>query len=177
APVSDPRRIEGINEHDTDRNHAEPATGRADASDLNVKRLVVASGVKDREPYGTSNTFEVGKKPVFAFVEIANRSSHDGDIVIVFEKGSTRRGWVQLDVPAGSGRWRTWGYTRGLVQAGTWVVVVREKASGKKLASTTIEVIEHGAQPVTVHAEHARTVDQSPTPLDISAADQPNLNL
>ena len=109
-------------------------------AELKVRRLVVASGVENREPIGASETFEAGDDRVYAFVELANRSSHDGGIVLVFEKGSTRAGMVELDVPGDVGRWRTWGYTRGLRQPGTWNVVVREQSSGKELARTTIEV-------------------------------------
>lgn len=117
-----------------------PVPNELEPADLKVKRLVVASGVQNREPVGASDTFEAGDERVYAFVELANRSSHDGGVVLVFENGTTRAGLVELDVPADVGRWRTWGYTRGLRQPGTWNVVVREQVSGKELARTTIEV-------------------------------------
>lgn len=129
-------------------NHAKPekpvvatsVASHADASDLSIKRFIVAAGVENREPVGASDSFIAGDARVYAFVEMANRSASDGEVVIAFERGSTRAGMVELEIPAKCGRWRTWGYTRGLRQAGSWDVVVRDEASGKELARKTIEV-------------------------------------
>jgi hypothetical protein len=122
-----------------------PALEPLDPSDLKVKRLIAATGVKNREPVGAADTFAAGDHPVYAFVELANRSARDADIVIVFERGSNRAGMVELAVPAQSGRWRTWGYSRALRESGTWDIVVREALSGKELARTPIEVTSQTA--------------------------------
>jgi len=137
-----------VNEVPKSEPKAEP-TVHADATDLKVRRLVVASGVENREPVGSSDAFRAGDDRVYAFVEMANRSSHDGGIVIVFENGSTRTGMVELEIPGDVGRWRTWGYTRALRQPGTWNVVVREQDTGKELARTSIEVTKAGEAPAT----------------------------
>lgn len=120
--------------------NAASSLAHAEASDLAVKRLIAATGVKNREPVGVADTFAAGDLPVYAFVELANRSTRDADIVLVFERGSTRAGMVELGVPAQSGRWRTWGYSRALRESGTWDIVVLEAHSGKELARTPIEV-------------------------------------
>lgn len=118
----------------------DPTPAHADAKDLKVVRLVVAEGVKDREPVGAADSFAAGDRPVYAFVEMANRSENPGEIVVAFEKGSTRTGNVELAVPAKAGRHRTWAYSRGLRQAGEWQVVVRDAETGKELARKPLEI-------------------------------------
>jgi len=132
---------------------------RADAEQLDVKRFVAASDVKDREPVAPGTSFEAGSQRVYAFVEMANRSPHDGAIRIVFEKGTTRVGLIDLDIPGDSGRWRTWGYTRGLREPGTWNVVVRDVDTGKVLARQPIEVKLAGPEP-----EAGPDLDSEPAP-------------
>ncbi|HQB46719.1 MAG TPA: hypothetical protein PLV85_24095 [Polyangiaceae bacterium] len=83
---------------------------RANRAELRVLRLVVAHGVRHREPLDEAESFVAGTRPVYAFVELANQSDHPGEIVVDFEKGTTKTGNVGLAVPSNTGRYRTWAY-------------------------------------------------------------------
>lgn len=105
---------------------------------LSIKRVVLAREIKGREPAVALTQVAAGSEPLFAFVELENRSSEDGAIVITFEKKGIRTGNIELTVPANQNRWRTWGWTRGVREAGQWSVVVRS-AGGRELARTAFE--------------------------------------
>ncbi len=115
---------------------------RANRAELRVLRLVVAHGVRHREPLDEAESFVAGTRPVYAFVELANQSDHPGEIVVDFEKGTTKTGNVGLAVPSNTGRYRTWAYSRGLRQAGSGRVVVRDAHTGRELARKSIEILD-----------------------------------
>ena len=105
---------------------------------MRIKRVVLTRGVKGHEPIDPTTTVATGPEPLYAFVEVENKSPDDGAIVITFEKGSTRTGNIELKVPANQNRWRTWGWTRGVRESGSWAVVVRS-VGGRELARTAFE--------------------------------------
>ncbi len=109
------------------------------ASHFSIKRLVVAEGVKDHEPV-RAGTFFTGDKKIYAFVEVENPGKEEGEIVVSFEPpdGSAPRGDVTLNVGA-TPRYRTWAYTRGVRQAGTWVAVVKNRR-GEELGRAPFDV-------------------------------------
>lgn len=109
------------------------------ASQLTIKRLVVTTGIEQREPVSVSH-FAAGADVVYAFVELENAGEAEQDIVITFERlGGRKVGHVELNVPANQPRWRTWGRTQNIKQAGQWDAVVRDMA-GNELARTRFEV-------------------------------------
>jgi hypothetical protein len=111
----------------------------SDATGLSLKRLVVTTAIEHREPVATS-TFRAGDGPIIAFVELANPGDADNSISIGFESDSGRKvGDVELEVPAHSRRWRTWGRTRLIRQPGAWTAVVKD-GSGEVLARQTFVV-------------------------------------
>lgn len=107
---------------------------------LAIQRLVLASRVVEREP-------EVAlapkiNEPLLAFVEAKNGASEDQGIVVTFEHESgTKVGFVELNVPGGAKRWRTWARTKNLKEAGNWVAVVRS-TTGQELSRTSFTVSE-----------------------------------
>jgi len=105
---------------------------------LAVKRLVLARSVKNREPIDVGATFKGDR--VYAFVEVENRGSAPGEIVVEFEPpgGGAPRGDVTLAVGPAA-RWRTWAYTRTASIAGAWTAVVKNK-KGDVLARAPFEV-------------------------------------
>jgi hypothetical protein len=113
---------------------------KAPSGKLTIKRLVVAEGVKGREPVGAATSFKGGAGKIYAFVEIENPSRHEDEIVIAFEPpgGGPSRGNVTLEVGA-SPRWRTWAFTRTARDSGEWTAVVKNKR-GEVLAKTAFEV-------------------------------------
>jgi Protein of unknown function (DUF2914) len=115
---------------------------KSDASTLTVKRLVIAKKIEKREPIDPSTTFRKGDvERVYAFVEIANPNADPSEVLITFVPPTAKgpRGNVRLDVGS-SPRWRTWAFTRGVDQVGTWVAVV-STPEGRELARQTFEVI------------------------------------
>lgn len=142
APVND--TAAGVEASET----SEPATEAATApvpsapvpsTDLpRVKRLVIASSIENREPIEITE----GKveEPFLAFVELEHKGSQDAGLVVTFEHAEgTKVGFVELEVPAESPRYRTWARTRNIREPGTWTAVVKSK-SGEELARKSFTV-------------------------------------
>ncbi|MGK3989838.1 DUF2914 domain-containing protein [Sorangium sp. So ce136] len=111
------------------------------AAELKVKRLVVAAGVKDREPVAPGTTFRAPEtERLYAFIELENRSEVEGEVTVAFvpPDGGAPVGNVTLGVGP-SPRWRTWAFTRGARRAGEWTAVVRSE-TGEELARAPFEV-------------------------------------
>ncbi|WP_438018059.1 DUF2914 domain-containing protein [Sorangium sp. So ce315] len=111
------------------------------AAELKVKRLVLAGGVKDREPVEPGTTFRAPEtERLYAFLEIENRGDVEGEVTVSFvpPDGGAPVGNVTLGVGP-SPRWRTWAFTRGARRVGEWTAVVRSEA-GEELARAPFEV-------------------------------------
>jgi hypothetical protein len=97
-----------------------------------VKRLVIARGVTDREP--TPLVDGHTDEPVTAFLELANETEADTNVLITFEHESGRKvGFIELSVPGSHSRYRTWGRTKHIKTPGTWTAIVSSE-NGKELA-------------------------------------------
>ena len=105
-----------------------------------LKRLVVTTGVEDREPVA-DKPLRAGEEPIYAFVELQNPTPTDQFVVVTFERGDGTEsvGYIKLKVPAKQPRWRTWGRTRMINDAGPWVAVVRT-VDGRELARERFDV-------------------------------------
>ncbi|HLM71810.1 MAG TPA: DUF2914 domain-containing protein [Polyangiaceae bacterium] len=121
--------------------NGEPSKAERKPAKLQVKRLVLAQGVKNREPVEASRSFYGHEaERIYAFVEVENKSDHEGEISVAFipPGGGAAVGNVTLEVGS-SPRWRTWAYTRGAQKAGEWTAVVRSE-TGEVLAREAFEV-------------------------------------
>lgn len=127
---------------------AQPATPgvstkpvRAQASSLTVKRFVVTTGIKDREPLSDSAPLVADGSAIFAFVELANPNGDSENVRITFERkaGAERVGNVTLPIPAQVPRHRTWATTRFIRAAGVWDAVLWNEA-GAEIGRTSFEV-------------------------------------
>ncbi len=116
------------------------APRRASADSLTVRRLVLARGVRGREPIDAGTSFRATGQKVYAFVEVDNRAGAPAEVVVDFEppNGATPHGDVTLAVGAGP-RWRTWAYTRTANIPGMWTAVVRTR-TGEVLARAPFEI-------------------------------------
>jgi hypothetical protein len=116
------------------------ATAHAAMSALSVKRFVVATGIREREPRVTSDALSSDGSAIYAFAEVANVGESE-NVRITFErKDSTEKvGDVPLAVPAHVSRHRTWAFTRYIRAAGVWDAVLWSE-SGAELARTSFEV-------------------------------------
>lgn len=114
----------------------------APASAVTVKRIVVTRAIEKREPVLT-DTFTAGDEPVFAFLELENKSDAPAVVLVTFEHADGKTvGHVKLEIPPHATRWRTWGKTRFIRQTGSWTAVVRGEDQSE-LAKKPFEV---GAQ-------------------------------
>ena len=115
-----------------------PPVVRVGESTVKVKRLVVATGVKDREPLVSEDALPADGSPIYAFAELANPIGDSENVRITFErKGSTERvGEVTLPVPANTARHRTWAFTRFIRAAGVWEAVLWSE-NGAELGRTS----------------------------------------
>lgn len=110
-------------------------------SALKVKRLVVTTGVKDREPVAAGDALLADGSPIYAFAELSNPGGESENVRITFERkgGAERVGNVTLPVPGQVGRHRTWAVTRFIRAAGVWDAVLWSE-SGAELGRTSFEV-------------------------------------
>jgi hypothetical protein len=118
---------------------AEPAVKAASA--LTVKRFVVGSGVKDREPLVASDPLPSDGSAIYAFAELSNTEGGSENVRITFERrgGRERVGDVSLPVPGAVARHRTWAFTRFIRAPGVWEAVLWSE-SGAELSRTSFEV-------------------------------------
>jgi hypothetical protein len=121
---------------------AEPVEQVDVDADLYVKRLVIARGVKAREPVDAATVFPKSEvKRIYAFVEVGNRDRTSSEVFVSFRpKGGKERGRIRLRVGA-SPRWRTWAYTALAKEVGEWEAVVRD-AKGEIIGTQTFTVTE-----------------------------------
>jgi len=118
-----------------------PVVQHVGESALKVKRLVVATGVKDREPLTSSDALPADGTAIYAFAELANPAGESENVRITFERkgGKERVGEVTLPIPASTTRHRTWAFTRFIRAAGVWEAVLWSE-NGAELGRTSFEV-------------------------------------
>jgi hypothetical protein len=120
--------------------NAKPLSDDKRSDGLQLKRIVVAHKIENREPV-TGDDLKLGSAPVYAFVEFANSARDARSIRLMFQNEQTKAsvGHVKLTVPGGAERFRTWGNTRLIKDPGHWVAVV-STIDGVELGRATFEV-------------------------------------
>ncbi len=121
----------------------QPATREVPFVDgLVVRRVAVARAVSNREPVDPGTRFTAAAEPLFAHFELTNRAGTTArhPLVVFVGPDGEDRGLIELDVPAGAPRWRTWAYTRKLDQPGRYQAVVRD-ANDRVIARAAFEVL------------------------------------
>jgi hypothetical protein len=110
-------------------------------SSLKVKRLIVTTGVKDREPLLSELALPSDGSAIYAFAELSNPDGESENVRITFERkgGAERVGNVTLPVPGKVARHRTWATTRFIRAPGVWEAVLWSE-SGSELGRTSFEV-------------------------------------
>lgn len=108
---------------------------------IHLRRLVVATGVSDREPTGVADSFGRDLPRLYAFLEAVNQTDEPVALVVTFEpEGGEPVGHVSLAVPARARRFRTWAHTQHAKRAGRWEVVVRTP-DGTIIARRPFEIV------------------------------------
>jgi Protein of unknown function (DUF2914) len=117
-----------------------PTVLSASDGTLKLKRVVITHNIENREP-SPGDDFTLDNAPVYAFVELENTGSAPRAIRVLFENEDTKAtvGHVKLTVPGSQPRFRTWGNTRMIRDAGHWVAVV-STADGVELGRAPFDV-------------------------------------
>jgi hypothetical protein len=116
---------------------AAPAGAEEQTASLTINRLVVCSGVENREPVDNVSTFPAGSEVAYAFLEATNVSS-DVEVSFVWRHGGSEVARVILPIRAGS-RWRTYSSKKLAGRSGSWQVEVQD-SSGAVLATVDFTV-------------------------------------
>lgn len=121
--------------------NAQHAEAEARGSALRVKRLVVTTGVRDREPLAVTDALVSDGSAIYAFAEVVNDGGDSENLRITFERkgGSEKVGDVSLPVPPNVARHRTWAFTRFIRAPGVWEAVLWSEG-GTELGRTSFEV-------------------------------------
>ncbi len=105
-----------------------------------IRRLITAPSIEHREPVAPSSVFTHDEAHVYAFVEASNESDDDKFLWVHFIGPDGQvSGGIELTVPAGAPRWRTWARTRHAKDPGLWRVEIRT-VDGALLGALPFEV-------------------------------------
>jgi hypothetical protein len=114
-----------------------PTRAEDDTTTLTISRLVICSGIANREPVDSVSTFPAGTDKAYAFME-ATDISHDVEVSMVWLHEGTEVARVILPIRQGI-RWRTYSSKKLGGQPGTWRVEVQD-SNGSVLASINFKV-------------------------------------
>jgi len=116
---------------------AKPESAPKMAAEFAISRLVVGTGVENREPVGVAEKFPATTEQVYCFLEATNIPK-DTEISFVWFYGDKEMLKIPLPLKMGS-RWRTYASKnlRGL--KGEWKVEIKD-AEGKLLKDVKFKV-------------------------------------
>ncbi len=98
----------------------------AQGAPFSVERLVVGTGVQDREPVGVADIFPAGTETVFCYLEARN-ISQEVEVQLVWYFGEEEVARVPLSLGAGP-RWRTYSSKQIGDRRGNWKVYLQDDA-------------------------------------------------
>ncbi len=99
-----------------------PATGQD--KEFTVARLVVGTGVENREPVGVAETFPATTEKVYCFLE-ATEISKDTEVSFVWFMGDKEMSKTNLPLTTGP-KWRTFANKTVGGMKGDWKVEIRD---------------------------------------------------
>jgi len=102
-----------------------------------IARLVVGTGVENREPVGVAETFPVSTEKVYCFLE-ATGIAEDTEVSIVWFYGEKEMLKISLPIKMGS-RWRTNASKNLAGMKGDWKVELRD-SNGNPLKEIKFKV-------------------------------------
>lgn len=117
--------------------HSVSAQQEAGKEAFSIERLVVCSGIENREPVGAADTFPASTETVYVFLE-ATSIPEDTQVTFVWYHGDKELSSVTMPVKAGA-RWRTYASKRLAGLTGEWKVELKD-AAGTALKSIAFKV-------------------------------------
>lgn len=103
---------------------AAPVNAEETGASLTINRLVITSGIENREPVDSVSTFPAGTEMAYAFLEATNISS-DVEVSFVWLHDGSEVARVILPIRAGS-RWRTNSSKKLAGRSGAWRIEVQD---------------------------------------------------
>lgn len=97
-------------------------------------RVLVCTGVQDREPVGAQESFPASTTELYCFSEITGAAGM-GEVVHVWAKGGVEL--FRISLPVRAARWRSWSQKK--VSPGPWTVIV-QTPDGEVLGQVTFKV-------------------------------------
>lgn len=108
--------------------------------ELELLELVMAHGVERHHPVGAASSFSAANPPYVAYMQIANNSENEQQVVIRYQHESGREvGPARLTIPAHSPGWRTFSRTAWVTHPGGWTVTVSTR-DGQLLAQREFSI-------------------------------------
>lgn len=115
-----------------------PTFGQEKAKpEFTIARLVVGTGVEDREPVGVAETFPATTEKVYCFVE-ATEISKDTEVSFVWFLGDKEMAKTNLPLTMGP-KWRTFANKTIGEMKGDWKVEIRD-ANGNPVKDVKFKV-------------------------------------
>ena len=105
--------------------------------EFTIARLVVGTGVEDKEPVGVAESFPEATEKVYCFLE-ATEIAKDTEVSFVWWHGDTEMHKITLPLQMGP-RWRTFAYKNIGGMKGDWKVEIRD-SGGTLLNEATFKV-------------------------------------
>jgi len=102
---------------------AKPQVAVKEAREFAIARLVVGTGVENKEPVGIAETFPASTEKVFCFLEATN-IAQDTEISFVWLHGQKEMLKVLLPLKMGP-KWRTYAHKNLAGLKGDWTVEIR----------------------------------------------------
>jgi hypothetical protein len=116
---------------------AKTAGASKEGKPMAIARMVVGTGVDNREPQGVAEKFSAQTEKVYCFVEVAN-IPQDQELTLVWYAGNKPAGEISLSVKQGP-KWRTWAYKNLWGIKGDWKAEIKT-SQGKILKETQFKV-------------------------------------
>ena len=104
---------------------------------LAISRLVVGTGVENREPVGAAEKFPLSAEKVYCFLEATNIAK-DTEITLVWFNGEKEVWKISLALKQGP-KWRTWAIKNPRGLKGDWKIEAKD-ADGKVMKDVKFKV-------------------------------------
>ncbi len=107
------------------------------AAPFTIARLVLCTGLENREPVGAAETFPASAGKVYCFIE-ARDVAAESTLTVAWKRGGKEISRTELTLKAGA-RWRTHAFKTIAGMPGAWEVALLDSA-GKEIQTASFRV-------------------------------------